>query len=317
MDVRPEPLFEMALDAAVPSPSGPPAGLWQRISAATSGAAVDAAVATSAARRHPAWSRPEPSGTSPIEAFARTVAELGDLLGRLAPADWTRRTRVDDATVRDVAMHLVGVERYLLGQVGRRTQRPADRREDHWPVAREAAADLAGSPDRAVARQWWCEVLELLSACAELGPDHPVRSHHLPGTVRSLLVIRTFELWTHGDDIRQAVGRPLDLLDEPRLSLMVGDLMGALSIGTVLTGMAHPGRTARFHLHGPGGGTFDVPLAFGEDPGTPDIVITTGTVELCRVAANRLAPGALGAEVEGDASLLEPVLLAAAAFAAD
>ena len=74
------------------------------------------------------------------------------------------------------------------------------------------------------------EVLELLTACAELGPDEPVRFHHLPGT-RGLMVLRTFELWTHGDDIRQAVGRPLDLLDEGRLSMMVSELMSALPSG--------------------------------------------------------------------------------------
>ena len=93
--------------------------------------------------------------------------------------------------------------------------------------------------------------------------------------------------------------------------------MGALPIGVALTGEALPGRTARFHVTGPGGGTFDVPLALGEPAGAPDIVVTTDSIGLCRLAANRLGRGELEVDVEGDDSLLEVVLVAATAFAAD
>ena len=196
----------------------------------------------------------------------------------------------------------------MLGQLGRRPALAADRREDHWPVTREAAAELANQPNDAVARRWWTEALGLIAACGELGPDQPVRYHHLAGSVRGLLVSRTFELWTHGDDIRQAVGLPFNLLDEGRLSLMVGELMGALPIGMALTGDVLPGRTARFIVTGTGGGTFDVPLDPTETPGVPDIVVTTDSIGLCRLAANRLHHGDLEAGVEGDASLLEAVL---------
>ena len=47
------------------------------------------------------------------------------------------------------------------------------------------------------------------------------------------------------------------------------------------------------------------------------MVVTTGTLELCRLAANRLTPDALGAAVDGDVTLLQPALLAAAVFASD
>jgi hypothetical protein len=98
---------------------------------------------------------------------------------------------------------------------------------------------------------------------------------------------------------------------------MSGELMRALPIGTALTDQARPGRTARVCLTGSGGGTYDVPLAWGEAPGEPDVVVTVPTIELCRLAANRLQPGALAAEVEGDRTLLAPVLSAAGAFAVD
>ena len=69
--------------------------------------------------------------------------------------------------------------------------------------------------------------------------------HHLVGTTHGLLVVRTFELWTHGEDLRRATHRPLDELDEGRLSLMVGELMRVLPLGLALNSREQPGRTAR------------------------------------------------------------------------
>ena len=311
-DPRRSELLEMALDSAACDDEATPGALWNRIAVGN-----DHEPGGPRRRRHPGWAHAVVSGTSPLDAFTATAAELGTLFDSLASVDWARPTRMEQTAVRDVAQHLAGVERYLLGQLGRRSPLEANRREDHWPVARQASADLSGAPGEVVSGQWWLEVLELISACSELGPDEPVRSLDLPGDVRSLMVLRTFELWTHGDDIRQAVGDPLNLLDDARLSLMSSELMQALPIGTALTGHSRPGRTARFCLTGSGGGTYDVPLAWGETPGPPDVVVTVATIELCRLAANRVHLDALDAQVEGDRSLLEPALAAAGAFAAD
>jgi uncharacterized protein (TIGR03083 family) len=313
MDLNDDELLTMSTDAAEVAVEDGNRDAVAAVGAVLAGSGHDRRL-----RRHDGWSRPEPSGISPLDAFIDTAAEFGELLDSLDHGEWAERTRVEGATVRGLVDHLVGMERYLLGQLGRGPSYRADRREDHWPVTRQAAADLATASDDEAARQWWLEVLRLVAACSELGPDHPVRYHHLPGSVHGLLVSRTFELWTHADDIRQAVGRPLSLLDDDRLSLMVGELMGALPIGVALTGQALPGRSARFELEGPGGGTFDVALSFGEDAGgTPDIVIATNTIDLCRLAANRLDVDELEATVDGDHGLLEPVLVAATAFAAD
>jgi hypothetical protein len=184
-------------------------------------------------------------------------------------------------------------------------------------VSGAAAADLAGATTTDVASAWWREVMRSIAACTAAGPDHPVVFHHLSGTVRGLLVIRTFELWTHDEDIRRATDRPPNPLDDERLTLMSGELMTLLADGMALTGMARPGRTARIELTGSGAGTFDVALAPGEVAGAPDIVVRTETVELCRLVANRLLPADLGVEVTGDRSLLEPILVGAGAFALD
>ena len=81
---------------------------------------------------------------------------------------------------------------------------------------------------------------------------------------------------------------------------MVKTLMRVLPLGLALMDSSQPGRTARFHLTGPGGGSFDVPLAAGETAGAPDLIVTAAVIDLCRVAAGRLAPDALDVAIEGE-----------------
>ncbi len=181
----------------------------------------------------------------------------------------------------------------------------------------DAASDLVALTGAELSRAWWLAVMAVIAACSERGPDYPVEYHDLPGTVRGLLVIRTFELWTHGDDIRTATGRVPNLLDDARLTLMSGELMRVLPLGMAMTGATRPGRTARIDLTGAGGRTTDVALAPGDELGHPDIVLRASTIDLCRLAANRLGLAQFESAVEGDRSLLGPILAGAGAFAAD
>jgi uncharacterized protein (TIGR03083 family) len=309
MDLNTDQLLRVAFDTATADQADLPDGLGERVLAS--------AVARAKPLQHPAWADPDRAPGGPLRAFIKTTAELADLLATLEAQDWACVTRADHATVRDLVEHLVGVERYVLGQLGRRPRLRAPRREDHWPVAKLAAAELANEPSEFVARTWWLEVLDVVAACGELGPDYQVAYHHLSGSLRGLLVVRTFELWTHGDDIRQATNQPLNLLDESRLSLMVNELMRVLPLGLALSGCPQPGRTARLKLTGLGGGSFDVALAPGEPLGEPDITLTAYVIDLCRLASNRLAREEFDVGITGDRGLLEPILDGATAFAAD
>jgi len=309
-------LLQIAFDAVTTGSPGPPPDLEARLR--------DRALAGPKPVRHLSWGEPVETRPDSLRAFTRTASELGELLDALAPADWSRTTRIDGATVRDVVEHMVGVERYVLGCIDRRPRLDAPRREDHRPVSRRAAAGLADESNTSVSQIWWSEVLALIAACGELGPDHDVAYHHLAGTLRRMLVVRTFELWTHGDDIRQATDRPLDLLDEARLSMMVDELMRVVPLGLALSGCPQPGCTARITLTGPGGGTFDVALDPDPAPGrfegparAPAITLTDEAIDLCRLAANRLDPDRFDVVVEGERGLLGPILVGATAFAAD
>lgn len=299
MDLSQHELIDVALDALAVDSADLPAGMRARLLEATPNVVPDAV--------------PWPSRS----AFMRTAAELGHLLDTLSPEDWGRQTAVAGSSVRELVTHLVGVERYVLGQLGAGPRLDAPTRDDHYPVSGAAAADLAGVDTTELAATWWRETMRSIEACSEAGPDHPVAFHHLSGTVRGLLVIRTFELWTHDEDIRRATGRPANDLDDGRLTLMSSELMTLLAHGMALAGTTRPGRTARFELTGAGAGTFDVALAPDEVVGAPDIVVRTEAVEICRLAANRVLPADLAVEVTGDRSLLEPMLVGAGAFALD
>ena len=308
MDMTRERLLDVGFDAIETGGAPPPADLALRV------------VTSAAAARPPldaAWSGAN-GALTPLEAFVQTAAEVADMLDTLGAADWSQPTRAAEAqTVQEMAVHLVGVERYVLGQLGVRPALDAPARADHTPVTRRAAAELLAQPGPVVAAAWWREVLAVAGACGRAGPGQAVQYHDLPGTVRGLMVIRTFEVWTHGDDIGSAVGRGLNPLDEPRLALMSNELVAVLPLTLAVTGLARPGRTARLELTGAGGGSFLVPLAPGEVPGEPAVTITTPVIDICRLAANRLAIADLPLSVTGDATLVEPVLVSAGALAMD
>jgi uncharacterized protein (TIGR03083 family) len=242
MDLSRASLIEIAFDALAPDGAAPPSRLRASVLAA----------ATAAKSPFPdlAWPETAPGESSAKSAFLQTAAELAELLGTLSDDEWERPTRVPGRRVRDLVVHLVGVERYVLGQLGRTAPVPARRRQDHYPVSIAAASELIGATGANLCRSWWLAVMEVIAACGQLGSHHPAEYHDLPVSVRGLLVVRTFELWTHGDDIRLATDRRADELDEDRLAIMSGELMRVLSLGMALTGTTQPGRTARIELTG-------------------------------------------------------------------
>ena len=309
MDLTDRELIELGLDTVEADVFEIPAGLRARVLGATG--------RRMRPRMHPDWATMANAGGSPHAAFVKTAAELAAMLDTLGGNDWSMPTGVEGTSVGGLVAHLVGVERYVLGQLGHGPALSAPRREDHFRVSQDAAADLAGASGEEAMVAWWREVTRLIAVSGELGPQHEVAYHHLAGSLRGLLVVRTFELWTHDDDIRQALNRPPNVLDVDRLALMSSDLMNVLNLGMALSGTTQPHRTARFNFMGSGGGSYDVALAPGEIAGLPDITITTGTIDFCKLAANRLALDQIDLAVDGDRSLLEPILVGAGAFACD
>ena len=74
--------------------------------------------------------------------------------------------------------------------------------------------------------------------------------------------------------------------------------------------------TARIVLTGRGGGVWNQPLQLGLEAGEPSVTIVADAVEFCRLAAQRIAPADLDAEIDGPMDLAITVLRGASVFAA-
>lgn len=140
-------------------------------------------------------------------------------------------------------------------------------------------------------------------------------------TAEMVLVTRGFETWVHGDDLRRALGVPLEAPATGHVRMMADLAMQILPLSMSTTGRAHAGKTARVVLTGPGGGVWLVPLGTSTlssstpSSSTPDLTLTADVVDYCRLVAERLDPADLGATVEGDAELAGDLLASASAFA--
>ena len=85
----------------------------------------------------------------------------------------------------------------------------------------------------------------------------------------------------------------------------------------MLLGNIDGGRhTARIVLTGRGGGVWNQPLQLGGDPAEPSVTIVADALEFCRLAAQRIAPDDLNADIEGSNDLADNVLRGASVFAA-
>lgn len=274
----------------------------------------ESTLAHAVARRAPGRPVDAVGVCTPDVAFERTLVELSELLDSLTPDEWNVQVHEDHGRARDLIAHLVGVERLLIRWLDPDETVPY--LPDHVASTREVVASLADVDPHEVARQWRESALAMLAA-ARANRDRQVTFHDLQLSVDGMLTTRTFELWAHGMDIALATDRPLSALDPERMALMSSRLMNAMPGALAYRRSMAPGRTARFVLTGPSGGTYLVPLAFGETAGEPDFTIVADTVDICLVAARRLQPGELRAVIEGDHELAAMALAAMDAFARD
>jgi uncharacterized protein (TIGR03083 family) len=282
------------------APLAPPADLRERV--------------LEAARRARAAGRPvpEPAEISPAEAFRRAADALDALLGTLGDEDW--RTLVPRyLDVQSLVGHLIGVEedvhRCLAAD-------PAVAEADHVESTQPAAGRQAGRPTAQTRAEWRRaagRTLDLVRAFGDPGTEVGLHGMRLP--LDGLLVFRTFELWTHDNDIRRATGRSPAVPDASTLRLMTGLAARSLPHGAARTGLREP-VNVHLVLTGPGGGTWEVALGEGlPDPARVSIV--TDAVGFCRLVANRAAPCDLDLHVTGDPARAAGVLAAAAALALD
>src|SRR6202035_4239180 len=184
--------------------------------------------------------------------------------------------------------HLIGVEedvhRALAGD-------PDVADVAHVESTQPAALDQAARQPAQTRTAWRRAVDRTLDLVRPADARARVAVHGLRLSVNALLVVRAFELWTHENDIRNAVGWVPSVPDPSTLRLMT-DLAARL--------LPHAGAAlpepvdVRLVLTGPGGGTWDVTMG-GQAPAAASaasvasvasVAIVTDAVAFCRLAAN-------------------------------
>ena len=219
-----------------------------------------------------------------------------------------------DWTVSELVAHVTVIEEYTAQQFGLDAAPPLSADDpstrDHLGMAHDDRSQLASASPAEMLTRWQAASDRIVAHVTSTGfdPEQPVPLHGWPFEAASALTVRAFELWTHADDVRRAVGRPLAELAPDELRAMSSASVASLPLLLPLVSERWLTPT-RIVLTGPGGGTFDL------GQGAPTSRLVVDVVEYCRVVARRRDPAELSLEREGDVDLLADLLHAAQAIA--
>jgi uncharacterized protein (TIGR03083 family) len=251
---------------------------------------------------------PDAPEISAAEAYRRAASALHTALCLLSDADW-RTPVLRDLDVQGLVGHLIGVEhdvhRALAGD-------PAVADADHVESTQAAAVRQVARAPAGTRAEWRHTADRTLDLVRSADDRAVVALHGLRLPVSTLLIVRAFELWTHENDIRQAVGWAASIPDPSTLRLMT-DLAARL-VPRAGAGLDEA-TDVRLVLTGPGGGTWDVTV--GSDLPAASVAIVTDAVGFCRLAANRVTPAELDVSVTGDPARAAAVLFAVTTLALD
>lgn len=253
------------------------------------------------------------------ESYARAVQQFDGVLRELTDGEWQAPVATY-GSVHGLLAHLLAIEVYTGQQIGLFAEDEIVTPDDHVLLANPWLDRLRTADHRFIMRAWRDHARQIHDALlADPGLLRaPGSWHGTPVDFAALLVIRTFELWTHGDDVLVATRRARHEPDNAQLKLMTNLAAEILPLGLEVIGRPHAGRTVRLVLTGRGGGTWRCPLA-ADSTVTPtdDVVVVADAIGFCRLTANRCRPADLDPYVEGDEALAVDILAGMAALAAD
>ncbi len=293
-------LEELRFALAQADADAPPSGLRTRVLTIAEGV------------RPPGRPLDAPPAISPVQTFRRTVEAFHTLLIELRDDEWARPA-LRGLDVQGLVGHLIGVERAFHVVVGLEAGEPAPHVAGTQP---DADAQL-GRPPEATRRDWLARASRSLAYVDAAELDQTVTLHGFTLPLGAMLVVRSFEMWIHEEDIRRATGRALVAPEASRLALMTELAVAALPRGLDMVRRPQPGRTARLVLTGPGGGVWQAALDRGVPAASPDVRIVADATSFCRLVANRLDPVELDAIIDGDVALAADVLAGASCLALD
>jgi uncharacterized protein (TIGR03083 family) len=258
-----------------------------------------------------------------VDAYEHTMRALLALGTDRGDADFARPTECPGWTVQDQFSHVVGIERWMLGEPEPAHQVP-DLAHVHGEFGHrvEVAVDLRRARS---GRDVVAELADVLTTrLAMLRTPSVSASDVVPnplggqGPLGTVLKMRTFDIWTHEQDVRRALDRPGNL-DSPAAAAAVAWIARALP-RVVARGAAVPsGRSVHLDVHGPVAFAETVTVRVGDDGRAvgevtsggvdqADVRISLDTEAFMRRSCGRWPVERTPALVEGDAALGRRVL---------
>jgi uncharacterized protein (TIGR03083 family) len=189
-----------------------------------------------------------------VAAFAHTASAVIDLAHSCTDADLMRPTECPGWTVHDQISHVVGVEARLEGHKDPRVEMPAyehirndfGRRIEYAVEVRRArtGAEVVAELEHVLAQR-----LSTLRASG-LTDTGIIAGPFGPDQSATVVLMRTFDIWVHEQDIRAALGRPGNL-DSPAAAVFVGSVLNQLPKLVAKGAALEPGSEVVFDVTGP------------------------------------------------------------------
>jgi uncharacterized protein (TIGR03083 family) len=265
-----------------------------------------------------------------VQAYQQTVQAVIDLGRSCSDRDFDKQTVYDGWTVKDQISHVVGVEQWLSGSPLPRVPVPDYRHlRSDTDRTRESMVELRR---RMIGTKVVDELEGVLAtrmaqlSDPDLTPESVAKGTGGPAPVMEVLRERILDIWTHEQDIRQALGRPGDL-DAPGAAVFMDTLCEELPRLVARDAGIEPGNVVIFDVTGPVVGRSGVRVEVAEDGsplGTPlftgtvhehpeDVQVTSITLStdaITRRAAGRGSLGDIHYTVQGDEDVARRVLQA-------
>lgn len=273
-------------------------------------------------RRPPA---PVVAGSSPIDVHRLELARLILLVRDLPPEDWARPVDPPEFagwTVHDVVVHLVANESMLAQQLGVPVPGVPERSTDNDERTAQAQDRHARRPPHAAVTELEAAAEVTDAAVVERGEDRvddPIDWWGGRMATSIVLLIRAFETWTHGDDIRRAIGAEMSPPPVASALTMAHAACGFVPALLAAHGAYHPGRLVRLRFTDLDA-AWDVDLGMigGVRPAGDEAVdaeLVTDAVEFCRGISARVAPADIRYQATGDQQLARELVDALPALA--
>jgi uncharacterized protein (TIGR03083 family) len=236
-----------------------------------------------------------------IDAFEQTSQSMLVLGGELAAADWERTTECPGWSVKDQYSHILGIERWLLGDIDDGvTRTAANTALDVEAYRGSEPGEILGELHDVIERR----VAALRSGAVDLAevvltPFGKAMAHG------DFMRYRTFDVWMHEQDVRRAVARPGNL-DGPGADCSRLILGGALPFVVGKRAAAGPGQAVvvetperrwRVVVGDDGRARFD------EGGGEPTVRLRMDWETFARLGGGRVRAAAADVEVTGDIDL--------------